>query len=180
MSLLAQYDASWPRAFEQVAKEIRRRIGESVVEIHHVGSTAVDAVLWSKPVIDVVVVVRALTDLDGAAAERLGSSGFEGRGEYGIPGRRYFVRAAGRDRMKAHVHCYERGDTSIGRHLGFRNYLRSHPSEAAAYSDLKRELASAHGQNRAAYQAGKVEFIARIERIAEKEGWRRTPGGNAR
>lgn len=167
MGLLAQYDESWPLEFEQAAEEIRRQIGESVVATHHVGSTAVDTILWSKPVIDVVVVVRDLAALDGSATDRLASCGFEGRGEYGIPGRRYFVRAAGRNRLKVHVHCYEQGDASIVRYLRFRDYLRFHASEAAAYSDLKKQLASAHGPDRAAYQAGKAPFIARIERVAE-------------
>lgn len=178
MSLLARYDESWPQAFERTAAEIRQRIGDSFVEIHHVGSTAVDTVYWSKPVIDIVVVVRELTDLDGSAAERLAGCGFEPRGEYGVSGRRYFVRAAGRNRLRTHVHCYQRGDASIDRHLSFRDYLRAHPSEAAAYSALKRELASTHGQDRAGYQAGKAEFIARIERMADQEGRRGDPGGN--
>lgn len=166
MSLLAQYDESWPLEFEQATEEIRRLIGESVVETHHVGSTAVDTILWSKPVIDIVVVVRELAELDGTAAHRLASRGFEGRGEYGIPGRRYFVRAAGRNRLKVHVHCHEQGNASIDRYLRFRDYLRANASEAAAYSELKRRLASAHGPDRAAYQAGKAPFIARIERVA--------------
>jgi GrpB-like predicted nucleotidyltransferase (UPF0157 family) len=165
VSLLARYDTSWPRQFEAAAQELRRRIGESTVAIHHVGSTAIDTIPWSKPVIDLVVVVRNLNDLDGSAGERLATSGFEARGEYGVPGRRYFVRPADRDRLRTHVHCYERGDASVDRYLRFRDYLRSHPTEAAAYSALKRRLASEHGHDKAAYQAGKSEFVARIQRL---------------
>ena len=143
--------------------------------VHHIGSTAVDTMLWSKPVIDILVEVRDLTDLDGPVAEHLTKCGFESRGEYGITGRRYFVRAAGTNRLKTHVHCHEHGDAQIDRHLRFRDYLRSHPSEAAAYSTLKSQLASAHGPDKAAYQAGKAEFIARMEKSADKEWQKRGP-----
>lgn len=180
MSLVAPYDESWPHRFERVAEELRELLGEAAVEIHHFGSTAVDTILWSKPVIDVLVEVRDLTDLDGPVSERLTKSGFESRGEYGITGRRYFVRAAGTNRLKTHVHCYEHGDAQIDRHLSFRDYLRRHQPEAAAYSDLKSQLASAHGQDKAAYQAGKAEFIARVEKTAEKGWQRRAPRRNAR
>lgn len=180
MSLVAPYDASWPQQFERAAEELRELLDESAVEIHHIGSTAVDTILWSKPVIDILVEVRDLTDLDGPVAERLTTCGFESRGEYGITGRSYFVRAAGTNRLKTHVHCYEHGDAQIERHLGFRDYLRRHPSEAAAYSELKSQLASAHGQDKAAYQAGKAAFIGRVEKTAEKEWQRRSARRNAR
>jgi GrpB-like predicted nucleotidyltransferase (UPF0157 family) len=166
--LLAQYDGAWPQQFEQAAAELRQRIGGSVVVIHHVGSTAVDTIVWSKPVIDILVEVRDLSDLDGSVAERLADGGFEGRGEYGIARRRYFVRPADTHRLKTHVHCYESRDAHVDRHLRFRDYLRRHPQEAAAYSNLKRQLASAHGHDQAAYQAGKAEFIARVERMASE------------
>jgi GrpB-like predicted nucleotidyltransferase (UPF0157 family) len=168
VSLVAKYDESWPRQFEEAAEEIKGMLGGTVVEIHHVGSTAVDTILWSKPVLDVIVEVKNLADLDGSAANRLEECGLEARGEYGIPGRRYFVKRASSSRLKLHVHCYEQADPRVRRHLIFRDYLRCHPAAAAAYSNLKKQLASAHGQDQVAYQAGKAEFIARIERIAEK------------
>lgn len=84
MSLLAQYDASWPQQFQRAAEELRQLIGASVVAIHHVGSTAVATIAWSKPVIDILVEVRDLSDLDGCVAERLREYGFEERAEYGI------------------------------------------------------------------------------------------------
>lgn len=175
VSLLVPYQESWPQRFQQAAEELGQVIGLTVVEIHHIGSTAVDTVPWSKPVIDILVEVRDLTHLEGVRAERLAEAGFEERGEYGIAGRRYFVRAAGKNRLKTHVHCYEQGDVQIDRHLNFRDYLRRHPAEAAAYSSLKWRLASAHGRDKASFQAGKAEFIARVEELARDQRQRRGP-----
>jgi GrpB-like predicted nucleotidyltransferase (UPF0157 family) len=164
MSLLAPRDASWPGQFRQVSGELREAMGEALSEIHHIGSTAVQGVHWSKPVIDVLVVVRNIAELDGSPSARLQALGFEGRGEYGIAGRRYFVRHAGPDRMRTNVHCYEDGDPQVDRHLAFRDHLERHPECATAYSELKRQLAAVHGHDKVAYQAGKAEFIARIAR----------------
>lgn len=170
MIRLAQRDEGWPQRFEEAAEELGRLLGDGVVATHHIGSTAVVTVAWVKPVLDILVEVRSLSALAGPVESRLGEHGFEARGEYGIPGRRYFVRAAGAGRPKVHAHVYEHGDAQIDRHLRFRDYLRKHPAEAAAYSALKRRLVAIHGADRAAYQAGKAEFIARAEQRAREDG----------
>ncbi len=161
--LLAPYDPSWPRAFERVAAELQAVLGEPVPTIHHIGSTAVVGVSWSKPVLDVVVEVRELSRLEGDGARRLGAHGFEGRGAYGIPGRRYFVRPPAADHLKVHLHGFRRGDPHIQRHLAFRDHLLRHSGDAAAYARLKRRLAREHSEDRSAYQAGKAAFIQRIQ-----------------
>lgn len=47
-----------------------------------------------------------------------------------------------------------------------RDYLRTHPDEAARYAALKRGLATKHPHDRLAYIAGKHEHVAALERRA--------------
>jgi len=55
--------------------------------------------------------------------------------------------------------------------LLFRDYLIEHPEVASEYERLKRRLAEAHRNDRAAYTAGKSEFIASVmQRCQERNG----------
>jgi GrpB-like predicted nucleotidyltransferase (UPF0157 family) len=91
-------------------------------------------------------------------------------GEYGIPGRRYFRKHDAAGVRTHHVHVFEVGSAQIERHLAFRDYLRSHPAEAQAYSELKRRLAQTHPTNIEAYMDGKHGFIQAID--AKAAVWR--------
>ena len=53
---VADYDPAWPRLFEREADRIRAVLGRRVVQLEHVGSTAVPG-LAAKPVIDIMLVV---------------------------------------------------------------------------------------------------------------------------
>src|SRR3954469_13931995 len=83
-------DPAWPAAFAAEAGRIRAALGPVYVAIHHIGSTSVPE-LAAKPVIDMLLEVESLDQLD-AAAGALEGTGYEGLGEFGLPGRRYFRR----------------------------------------------------------------------------------------
>lgn len=120
--------------------------------------------LCAKPVLDVLVETFDLKLIDRLEPE-FAAAGYVARGEYGIVGRRYFSRPEGAE-LKTHVHVFGEGSPEVRRHLIFRDYLRSHPEVAAEYCALKRLLAHAHDRDAEAYQAGKRDFIARIEGLA--------------
>ena len=103
------------------------------------------------------------------------SRGYEGKGEYGIPGRRYF-RKDNREGVRTHhVHAFEAGSAEAERHLAFRDYMLAHPSEAQRYSELKRRLAEEHPQSMDGYIDGKDGFIKEIDRRAAR--WRASQTG---
>lgn len=131
------YDAAWPRLYAEEAASVRSALGENVVEIEHIGSTAVPA-LSAKPVIDISVGLRRLelTDAEVAAMQRLG---YEYMGEYGIPGRLFFRK--GGEARTHHVHAVEWGGEQWHRHRAFREYLRAHPDEARRYAEHKLRIA---------------------------------------
>lgn len=133
------YDPAWSGLYEAEAQAIAGVLGQRLTAIHHIGSTAVPG-LAAKPVIDIMPVVRAVTEADECRAD-FEALGYEYLGEFGIPGRRYLRK--GGDERTHQMHIFASDDVhAIARHLAVRDYLRAHPARAAAYGALKLELAA--------------------------------------
>ncbi len=156
----------WRDEFEAEAIHLAAALGENVVAIHHIGSTAIPDI-FAKPIIDILVEVRDITKVAGqsAAMELLG---YEVMGEYGIPGRRYF-RKDNREGIRTHhIHTFEVGTAEALRHLAFRDYMIAHSAAAQSYSELKRKLAEKYPQNTDEYINGKDSFIKEIDQRAKQ------------
>jgi GrpB-like predicted nucleotidyltransferase (UPF0157 family) len=165
------YGPRWTDEFEREAQRLRAVFGEDLVEVHHVGSTAVPG-LAAKPIIDILPVVRDINLVD-ALNGALAGLGYTARGEFGLPGRRYFTRDE--NGVRTHnVHVYGSGDPEIERHLAFRDYMAAHPEEARAYGRLKEELARRFPTDLEAYMDGKDAFVQKRERRAL--AWERETG----
>ncbi|MBC7912476.1 MAG: GrpB family protein [Pyrinomonadaceae bacterium] len=162
------HDPRWRDAFETEAKHVAAALGENVVAVHHIGSTAIPNI-YAKPVIDLLIEVRDITEVDSQSAA-MESLGYEVMGEYGIPGRRYF-RKDNREGIRTHhIHAFESGSAEVERHLAFRDYMIAHPVDAQRYGELKRKLAEEHPQSIDGYMDGKDGFIKEIDRRAAR--WR--------
>lgn len=162
------YNPKWREVFEAEAKDVAIALSENVIAIHHIGSTAIPKI-YAKPVIDLLVEVRNITEVDERSS-KMESLGYEVMGEYGITGRRYF-RKDNQEGVRTHqIHVFEIGSEQINRHLAFRNYMITHPIDAQTYSELKKKLAKAHSQNIDEYMDGKDGFIKEIDRKAAE--WR--------
>ncbi len=157
------YDPGWIGLYESEAALLRSLFGKEVVAVHHIGSTSIPG-MTAKPIIDVLLEVRDIKRVD-AYNEQMRQLGYDPRGEFGLPRRRYFPKMVEGKRV-VHVHSWERGDPEILRHLVFRDYLIAHPSEAAAYGSLKTELVRQYGGDNEAYIAGKHDFCVKIEGAA--------------
>ena len=166
------HDPGWRDAFEAEAKLVAAALGENVVAVHHIGSTAIPDI-YAKPVIDLLVEVRDLTEVDGRSPA-MGSIGYEVLGEYGISGRRSFRKDDERGVRTHQVHVFEAGSAEVVRHLAFRDYMIAHPGDAQKYSELKRRLAEEHPQNMDGYMDGKDGFIKEMDRRAAR--WRTSRG----
>jgi GrpB-like predicted nucleotidyltransferase (UPF0157 family) len=167
------HNPRWRDAFEAEAKHVGAALGENVVAVHHIGSTAIPNI-YAKPVIDMLVEVRDITEVDGRNSA-MESLGYEVMGEFGIPGRRYF-RKDNREGIRTHqIHAFEIGSAEVERHLSFRDYLITHPEDAQRYSELKRKLAEEHPQSIDGYMDGKDGFIKEIDRKASQ--WRKSQTG---
>jgi len=160
---LAPPDPAWVELFGTEANQLRAVLGEEVVAIHHAGSTSIPG-LKAKPTIDVVLIVADIEKLDRYNDDMM-KQGYIPRGEYGIPGRRFFVRLNGAARV-CNIHAFATGHPEIERMLTFRDYLRAHPERAQVYERLKEELARKFPDDIDKYAAGKSEFVAETIRLA--------------
>jgi len=157
------YDPAWPLRFAEEAARLKEALGDNCIEIYHVGSTAVPG-LAAKPVLDIVPVVKDLYKVQESKGA-LEALGYESKGEYGIPCRRFFTKQQGMVRTH-NVHVYEKGFAEIERLVKFRDWLRSHPADREAYSALKRDLASRYVDDIASYSQGKDLFVLAIDKKA--------------
>ena len=154
--LLAEYDPDWPGEFISESRRVREVLGAKVVDVHHVGSTAVNNLI-AKPIIDLLVEVADLEPID-AMTESFIDAGYEVRGESGIPGRRFLTR--NEEGQRTHdIHIFQTGHDEIVQMLLFRDKLRENPDVAASYADLKRGLAAKFHNDVLRYTQEKTEFI---------------------
>ncbi len=159
---VVDYDPGWPEEFMKEAEAIRGLLSGEVVHVHHIGSTAVPG-LKAKPVIDIMLEVRDVDALDAYDREMEGL-GYLPRGEYGIPGRRYYIK--GLYHRTHHVHAFREGSDNISRHLAFRDYLIAHPSIAAEYGELKARCAAECNNDSEKYCDCKDAFVRFHEKRA--------------
>ncbi len=164
-------DPGWRKGFEAEAVRLSSVFGENLVEMHHIGSTAVPG-LAAKPLIDMIPEVRDIRRVD-ALNEEMATLGYEAWGEYGLPGRRLFTRVKNGERTH-NVHVYATGNPEVERHLAFRDYMNAHPEEAHAYGRLKEGLARRFPTDFDAYMDGKDAFVKERERRAL--AWKRGTG----
>ncbi len=169
---IADYDPNWPKLFEKEKKLILGAVGNIVVGIEHIGSTAVPN-LRAKPIIDILVAVNHLSDANNCI-EPLQMIGYEYHPghEAQIPERRFFGKGGPLKEQHYHLHMVELTSDFWKRHLLFRDYLRAHPEVAQEYQKLKKQLALEYGRNREGYTEAKAPFIESIVARAriENEG----------
>jgi GrpB-like predicted nucleotidyltransferase (UPF0157 family) len=161
------HDPGWSNQFKAEANRLGAILGQEVVAIHHIGSTAIPNI-HAKPIIDVLVEVRDIEKTDDFNAE-MTRQGYRPRGEFGIPGRRFFTKGPDEARTH-HIHVFQTGHPEVARHLDFRDYIVAHPDEARAYSRLKETLAQRFPHDIESYMAGKDGFIKDVDRKAKR--WR--------
>ncbi|MBF0707459.1 GrpB family protein [Alkalihalobacillus hwajinpoensis] len=157
-----EFNEIWRELFLLEAQKLERVYGDNMIEVHHIGSTAVEG-LKAKPVIDIMPVVKDLSLVD-QKNEYMKELGYEALGENGLTGRRFFRK--GGDQRSHHVHLYELGNQDIDRHLAFRDYLMEHRSDRLQYGQTKAELAMRYPEDMEAYIDGKDSLVKEIEEKA--------------
>jgi len=163
----------WRAFFEKEAALLTVIFGTQFLAVHHIGSTAIPGIK-AKPIIDILVVINHIESIEmfNAPMQELG---YRPRGECldnpipGTPGRFYFSKDT--DGARSHqVHVCPEGHADIQDKLAFRDYLRSHPKKARAYSLMKERLAAKHRDDIVGYIQGKDPFIQDI--MARAHLWR--------
>jgi GrpB-like predicted nucleotidyltransferase (UPF0157 family) len=162
--VVVPHDPRWVEQFREEAARVAAALGANVVAVHHIGSTAIPTIC-AKPILDLLVEVAdvgAIDDRDPA----MKALGYEPRGEFGIPGRRFFRKDDDRGIRTHHVHAFAAADAQVTRHLAFRDFLSAHPDWARRYDELKRRLVAECDGDIERYMDGKDPFIKEVDALA--------------
>jgi GrpB-like predicted nucleotidyltransferase (UPF0157 family) len=135
--VIADHDPQWAQWFERAAGEIRGVLGDTALELHHVGSTSVPG-LAAKPLIDIALVVADTTD-ENSYVPPLEAVGYELR----IREPEWFEHRLLRGyEPPVNLHVFPPNCEEVERMLRFRDILRARPEERELYERTKRELAA--------------------------------------
>lgn len=164
---IVDYDPEWPRLFVARRRDVEALLGELVLRIEHIGSTSVPG-LAAKPKIDMDAVVcpQHLTE----AVERVKPAGFAFHGDPYGEGRWTFTHGYGAYGIRVYV-CAQDNRAHMDRVI-FRDWLRTHTDDAAAYGALKRRLAAEAKGDWNFYTGGKSQFVATIVKLARTDAER--------
>ena len=158
------YNSEWPIRFEKYKSKIKEIFGN--VQIEHIGSTSVPG-MSGKNCIDVLVIVNDLTNVESHIAN-MEQDGFEYAGQSVTDQSRLF-RIMHQNTLLANIHFFPIGHPHIVEMLELRNYLRLHPEEVQAYSDLKKELYMNYKNDYASYRKYKDEYMSGLKKRAAQD-----------
>ena len=153
-------DPVWPRHYDDLAARIRAALGWRVLQLEHVGSTAVPG-LAAKPIIDIDLTV-ADPEREPDYLPALEAAGFR------LVIREpwwYGHRALQADRPRCNLHVFGPGSPEPVRHRIFRDWLRGNPAERDRYAAAKGRAASAanaRAEHVMQYNARKQQVIREI------------------
>ena len=161
---LAPYDLAWPELFLQERDRLLSLFPQ-LLAVEHFGSTAVRG-MTAKPIIDILVGVASMEAAD-ALFEPVLAAGYTTSREFNatLSDRRWFMRSSN-GRRTHHLHVVVHRSPVWAERLRFRDLLRSNPSLAHSYSQLKSELAVRFLHDREAYTDAKAEFVASALAVA--------------
>lgn len=154
-SVIQPYDDAWPERYAEEAGRLAPVFAPALLDMHHVGSTAVPQ-LAAKPEIDILAVVDPAR-LRPDWPVGLTALGYQ-QGRDLSPGHRFFRRNLGGVRTHK-LHVCDAGHPRVDWMLRFRDHLRTDPADRAAYEALKLRLERDNTEGIGEYLAGKAPFI---------------------
>ncbi len=170
--IVCSYDKAWKDNFNIIREELAAALGDLALRIEHVGSTSVPG-LSAKPIIDIDVVIRDYS-VFSEVVEALEGIGYYHEGDLGISGREAFGYDGKEHLQKHHLYVCPENSLELKRHISFRDYLRSHPAEAAEYGRIKEEGALLYPEDIDQYIEYKSSFIQEIySRLSMEEKHRK-------
>lgn len=164
--MLCAHHGAWLKRAEETIAVMKGLLGDTMVDIQHVGSTSVPG-LAAKPILDIVIGVRNLSDLD-PYVEKLAQNHIREAGQ-DLPGQRLFVMGDFEaDTRTHHIHAVIWNSAAWKNYVRFRDYLRTFDDKRLVYESEKRRLAAAFPEDRNAYTRAKAPMIDQLLREANE------------
>lgn len=162
---VVEYDEQWPKIFQDEKELISSTIGNVIIDIQHIGSTAIPQIS-AKPIIDIAVLIPSLDDAE-KYIEPLKSIGYQFFKDRSSVERLFFVKG---EPPKYHLSLAQPEKFSYWkRQILFRDYLRQHHDWALKYEAIKKSLMEIHPDGRQQYSDGKKEFVNKVLKLAEEK-----------
>lgn len=155
--VIEEYNNIWPELFEIQKKKICRVLGDAVLRIEHIGSTAVPG-LSAKPIIDILIVLEKPQN-EETYLPVLTQLGYELRVREPDFDEHRMMRTPERD---VHIHFYPYYSKEIDRYLIFRDQLRSNSTDRKLYEQTKRKLSEQEWDDTNDYAEAKSKIVEAI------------------
>jgi GrpB-like predicted nucleotidyltransferase (UPF0157 family) len=162
---IVEYDPAWPSKFQIHRGIIGRALGDTALQVEHVGSTSVPG-LAAKPIIDILIAVADSAN-ELAYFPQLVAAGYLLRVREPDWNEHRMFRTPEQD---VHVHIYSAGCAEIERTLTFRNRLRANADDRQRYEDTKRALAQIDWPDMNTYAKAKTDVIESIIAAVRRTG----------
>jgi GrpB-like predicted nucleotidyltransferase (UPF0157 family) len=174
--ILTPYDPAWPGEFALLRDVYTSALGENVLRVEHVGSTAVPD-LRAKPILDIDIVM-ADYGVFPAIVAGLRGLGYTHNGDQGIKDREAFKPLDGeapytwprRSWMSHHLYVCPAHSVELRRHVIFRETLCARADLRDQYEKIKLGIVERSGGDRKIYAQIKEiecrEFVGRCIREA--------------
>lgn len=156
---LLPHNPEWEKEFIMVKEELIKCWGVNIIDVQHVGSTAIKSIC-AKPILDVAVRLKSIEEMNVKALTDLGYKYCGAQNEdktYHL-----FILRGEKQISLHHIHCYDKNEYEFELLVGFRDYMNAHLDVALQYQELKVRLAEQNPDDRPSYTKAKEEFIKSI------------------
>lgn len=168
---LVVYNPEWPFLAAQEMQKLRELLPDAhIIDIQHVGSTAVPGIM-SKPILDIQIAVDSLHAIKETAIATLTAVDYIFWPDNPDTERMFFVKGMppfGKKRSH-HVHICEYTSRHWRNKIFFRDYLKQYPEMAAEYEALKLKLEKQCRYDREKYTEAKTAFVGRILELSSAQ-----------
>ena len=166
---LISFQNSWKQAFDLEKVSLINQFSNEIIDIQHIGSTAIDAIS-AKPIIDIAVQVESINSVEKFIPYLENQAYFERAGRFQGPQRVFMKKNELGNGAKSldefiithHIHFIEKGLPEWDKKILFRDIINSSAELRNEYEQLKMDLYSTYQNQRKPYTAGKTDFISQV------------------
>lgn len=169
--MIKPYSFEWSEKYRKEAELIRQTLGDLIIEIQHIGSTAIPG-LSAKPIIDIAILTKSIFNID-IFTEALEKIGYDYNPNMSSA-ERIFLRKG--NPTEYHLSISESKYTYWTRQILFRDYLRNHPEAVKEYQGIKENAIKGLPEEdfkdlsrSKEYNTKKGPFVEKILQLAQKE-----------
>jgi GrpB-like predicted nucleotidyltransferase (UPF0157 family) len=157
---LKKYNPNWSEIYKTEISSIKKVFQDELMLHEHVGSTA----LANVPAVPVIDIVLGVQDVDKVNVynKQMEALGYQAKGEYGVKGRRFFIKKKGAARF-CEISVFTSNSEKLWFHLNLQRYMQKFPEVAQKYAETKINLAKKFAHDMRKYLRGKKKFITSIE-----------------